>query len=56
MARAVVAGNCERETHRFSITGRIDVGDYTYAVKDVPKFCKPPFGTLRYAPYAQRNV
>ncbi|MFZ3263640.1 MAG: hypothetical protein WA172_06540 [Terriglobales bacterium] len=51
MARAVVAGNCEQERRRFSITGRIDVGDYTYTVGDMPKFCKPPLGTRRYAPY-----
>jgi hypothetical protein len=53
MARAVVAGNCEQERRRFSITGRIHVGDYTYAVTDMPKFCKPPFGTYKYAPYAE---
>ena len=55
MARAVVAGNCEQERRWFSMTGRIDVGDCTYAVTDVPKFCKPPFGTHRYAPYTERS-
>ncbi|MFY9746408.1 MAG: hypothetical protein WA891_11575 [Acidobacteriaceae bacterium] len=56
MARAVVAGNCEQERRRFSITGRIDVGDYIYSVGDIPKFCKPPFGTRRYAPYSQLPI
>jgi len=56
MARAVLAGHCEQERRRFSVIGRIDVGDYTYAVTDIPKFCKPPFGTRRYAPYSQKNV
>ena len=56
MARAVVAGNCEQERRRFSVIGRINVDDYTYAVKDIPKFCKPPIGTRRYAPYSQQAL
>ena len=52
MARAVIAGNCEYERRRFSLTGRIYVGDYTYGVWDFPKFYKPPFGIHRYAAYA----
>lgn len=56
MARAVLAGKCEQERHRLSIVGRIKVGDYTYAVTDLPKFCKPPFGTRRYAPYQQDTI
>ena len=35
------------------MTGRIHVEDYVYAVTDMPKFCKPPFGIHRYAPYAE---
>jgi hypothetical protein len=56
MARAVAAGNCEQERRRFSIIGRIHVGDYTYVVTDMPKFCKRPFGTRRCPPYSRRNV
>jgi len=56
MSRAVVAGNCEQERRRFSIIGRIAVEDYTYSVGAMPKFCKPPFGTRRYASYLQRNA
>ncbi|MGH9587139.1 MAG: hypothetical protein ACRD3F_09330 [Acidobacteriaceae bacterium] len=55
MARAVVAGNCEQERRRFSMIGRIEVGEYTYAVKDVPKFLRPPFGTRRHAPYSPKS-
>ena len=53
MARAVIAGKCEQERRRFSIIGRIDLGDYTYAVGDMPRFCKPPFGRRKYEPYLQ---
>jgi hypothetical protein len=56
MARAVVAGNCEQERRRFSVVGRIKVEDYTCSVRDIPKFCKRPFGTRNYEPYSQRNA
>jgi hypothetical protein len=55
MSRAVIAGDCEQERRRFSIVGRILVEDYTYSVGDMPKFCKPPFGTRKYAPYAESS-
>jgi len=52
MARAVIAGKCEQERRRFSLIGRIYMPDYTYGVRDLPKFCKPPRGIHRFAPYA----
>jgi hypothetical protein len=56
MARAVIAGQCEEVRGWFSTTGKIDVGDYTYRVTDMPKFFIRPFGTHRFAPYMQSSV
>jgi len=55
MCRAVIAGNCEERRGRFSITGRIYVGDYTYQV--VEMFLLPIRGitTHRYAPYVSEG-
>ena len=51
MSRAVIAGNGEVSRGRFSLTGRISVGDYTYEVTEMPMRPRPPFGTRRYSPY-----
>jgi hypothetical protein len=55
MARAVVAGKCDETRGLFSLTSRVYVEGYTYKVVDLPMLPIPPFGTRRYAPFAQRQ-
>jgi len=51
MARAVIAGNCEQRRGPFWLIGKIQVGDYTYRVTDIPMIPIPPFWTRHYAPF-----
>ena len=46
MSRAIIAGNCELRRGLFWLTARIQVGDYTYRVTDMPMF-GIPFTTSR---------
>jgi len=51
MARAIIAGTRELKRGLFWLTAKIDVGDYTYRVTDLPMF-GIPFSKRQYAPYA----
>jgi hypothetical protein len=53
MSRAVIAGNCEITRRWFCLTGRIYAEGYKYETTDLPMIPRPPFGTRRYAPFAQ---
>jgi len=56
MSRAVIAGDCEVSGRRFSLTGRIYVGDYTYEVRELHWFPqRARFSTRHYAPYVQSD-
>jgi len=52
MCRAVIAGRCRKSRGAFWLTSKIDVGDYTYKLTDLPMF-GIPFRTRHYAPYIE---
>ena len=56
MARAVIAGKCDKTRGLFSLTSRVYVEGYTYKVVDLPMLPIPPFGTRRFAPYAPMSA